>query len=162
MRPGIELRTGYDAARPRALAKATRNAGPSQRLLALAEIYDGGTRTKAARVGGVGLQTVRYFRGAVQCPWARSPGRRQGTGECLQAERPPPRGLARPGRKRPDSSRPWGGAFATGGPGALALGRVPDYGERDDAGRRTAGAWLPQALGPPAASRQERCRCGQF
>jgi transposase len=28
-------------------------------LLALAEIYDGGSRTKAARIGGVGLQTVR-------------------------------------------------------------------------------------------------------
>jgi putative transposase len=59
MRPGIELRTDYDAARLRALARATRNAGQSRRLLALAEIYDGGTRSKAARVGGVGLQTVR-------------------------------------------------------------------------------------------------------
>ncbi len=59
MRPGIALRAGYDAARLRALAKATRNAGQSRRLLALAEIYDGGSRTKAARVGGVGLQTVR-------------------------------------------------------------------------------------------------------
>ena len=59
MRPGIELRQDYDAARLRALAKASRNAGQSRRLLALAEIYEGGTRTKAARVGGVGLQTVR-------------------------------------------------------------------------------------------------------
>ena len=59
MRPGIELRADYDAARLRALAKASRNAGQSRRLLALAEIYEGGTRTKAARVGGVGLQTVR-------------------------------------------------------------------------------------------------------
>ncbi len=59
MRPGIELRTDYDAARLRALAKASRNAGQSRRLLALAEIYEGGTRAKAARVGGVGLQTVR-------------------------------------------------------------------------------------------------------
>jgi transposase len=59
MRPGIELRQDYDAARLRALAKATRNAGQSRRLLALAEIYEGGSRTKAARIGGVGLQTVR-------------------------------------------------------------------------------------------------------
>jgi len=27
--------------------------------LALAEIYDGGSRTDAARIGGVGLQTIR-------------------------------------------------------------------------------------------------------
>src|SRR5687767_8518447 len=59
MRPGIELRQDYDAARLRALAKSTRNAGQSRRLLALAKIYDSGTRSKAARVGGVGLQTVR-------------------------------------------------------------------------------------------------------
>src|SRR5215213_3921326 len=59
MRAGIALREDYDAAQLRSLAKATRNAGQSRRLLALAEIYDGGSRTKAAQVGGVGLQTVR-------------------------------------------------------------------------------------------------------
>ena len=56
MRPGIALRPDYDAAQLWALAKATRDAGQSRRLLALAEIYDGGSRTKAARIGGVGLQ----------------------------------------------------------------------------------------------------------
>ena len=59
MRPGIALCGDYDAARLRGLAKATRAAGQSRRLLALAEIYDGGSRTKAARIGGVGLQTLR-------------------------------------------------------------------------------------------------------
>src|SRR3954467_12575909 len=59
MRAGIALREDYDAAQLRSLAKATRNAGQSRRLLALAEIYDGGSRTKAARIGGVGLQTIR-------------------------------------------------------------------------------------------------------
>src|SRR5436190_16499414 len=59
MRPGIALRPDYDAARLRGLAKAARDAGQSRRLLALAEIYDGGSRTKAARIGGVGLQTLR-------------------------------------------------------------------------------------------------------
>ena len=54
MRPGIALRPDYDAAQLRALAKASRNAGQSRRLLALAEIYDGGSRTKAARIGGGG------------------------------------------------------------------------------------------------------------
>jgi transposase len=59
MRPGIALRPDYDAAQLWALAKATRDAGQSRRLLALAEIDDGGSRTKAARIGGVGLQTLR-------------------------------------------------------------------------------------------------------
>jgi transposase len=59
MRPGIALRPDYDAAQLWAFAKATRDAGQSRRLLALAEIYEGGSRTKAARIGGVGLQTLR-------------------------------------------------------------------------------------------------------
>src|SRR3982750_4996036 len=59
MRAGIALRSDYDAAQLWALAKATRDAGQSRRLLALAEIYDGGSRTQAAQVGGVGLQTLR-------------------------------------------------------------------------------------------------------
>ena len=59
MRPGIALRPDYDAAQLWALARATRDADQSRRLLALAEIYDGGSRTKAARIGGVGLQTIR-------------------------------------------------------------------------------------------------------
>ena len=59
MRPGIALRPDSDAAQLRGLAKATRDAGQSRRLLALAEIDDGGSRTQAARIGGVGLQTIR-------------------------------------------------------------------------------------------------------
>jgi transposase len=43
----------------RALARRTRNANQSRRLLALAEIYDGGSRGDAARIGGVTLQIVR-------------------------------------------------------------------------------------------------------
>src|SRR3954469_19105501 len=59
MRPGITTRRDYDAARLRGLARTTKSASQGRRLLALAEIYDGGSRTKAACVGGVGLQTIR-------------------------------------------------------------------------------------------------------
>lgn len=55
----IALRGDFDAAGVRRVAKATKDAAQGRRLLALAEIYDGGTRTDAARIGGVGLQTVR-------------------------------------------------------------------------------------------------------
>jgi transposase len=41
------------------LAKSSKSAEQTRRLLALAEIYDGGSRGDAARVGGVGRQTVR-------------------------------------------------------------------------------------------------------
>ena len=55
----IALRTDCDAAALRREAKATKDAAQGRRLLALAEVYDGGTRTDAARMGGVGLQTIR-------------------------------------------------------------------------------------------------------
>ncbi len=55
----VALRDDFESAALRLLARRTRDANQSRRLLALAEIYDGGKRGDAARIGGVGLQTVR-------------------------------------------------------------------------------------------------------
>ncbi len=55
----VPLREDFDAAALRLLARRTRDANQGRRLLALAVIYDGGTRGEAARIGSVGLQTVR-------------------------------------------------------------------------------------------------------
>ena len=55
----IPLRTDFDATRLRRLARESKDAGQARRLLALATIYAGGTRTEAAELGGVGLQIVR-------------------------------------------------------------------------------------------------------
>ena len=41
------------------LAKKTKDGPQARRLLALAAIYDGATRTEAAKIGGVGLQIIR-------------------------------------------------------------------------------------------------------
>jgi|GEM_PF-4889796 len=59
MGAAIALRVDFDGATLRRLARKTKNANQSRRLLALAEIYDGGSRSDAARIGGVGLQIVR-------------------------------------------------------------------------------------------------------
>ena len=59
MAVGISLRDDFDAAGLRGLAKRCKDAGMARRLLALATIYDGSSRTDAARLGDVGLQTVR-------------------------------------------------------------------------------------------------------
>jgi transposase len=59
MGAAIGLRRDYDGAALRRLARSTRNAKQARRLLALAEIYDGGSRGEAARIGGVGVQIVR-------------------------------------------------------------------------------------------------------
>jgi len=55
----ILLRTDFDALQVRAAAKAAKDGPQVRRLLALAAIYDGGTRSEAARIGGVTLQIVR-------------------------------------------------------------------------------------------------------
>lgn len=55
----IPLRTDFDGPTLRLSAKATKNAAQARRLLALAEIYDGGSRSDAARIGGVTLQIIR-------------------------------------------------------------------------------------------------------
>lgn len=55
----IALRRDYTASDLRGLARRTRDAGQARRLLALAVILDGGSRSDAARVGYVGLQTIR-------------------------------------------------------------------------------------------------------
>src|SRR5450432_1718732 len=55
----IPLRGDFTAAQLRRLAKKTKDGPQARRLLALAVIYDGGTRSEAAKLGGVGLQIVR-------------------------------------------------------------------------------------------------------
>src|ERR1700716_3136218 len=55
----VSLREDFDAGRLRGLAKRTTDAPQVRRLLALAAIYGGATRSEAATIGGVGLQIVR-------------------------------------------------------------------------------------------------------
>ena len=59
MAAAIELQGGFTGDDLRRLARSSRDAKQVRRLLALAAICDGGTRTEAARIGGVGLQIVR-------------------------------------------------------------------------------------------------------
>jgi transposase len=59
MGAAIGLREDFDGAALRRLARTTKSANQGRRLLALAEIYDGRSRSDAARIGGVGLQIVR-------------------------------------------------------------------------------------------------------
>lgn len=55
----IPLRPDFDAARLRRAARASTDADQVRRLLALAAIYDGQSRSEAAAIGGVTLQIVR-------------------------------------------------------------------------------------------------------
>ncbi len=59
MTSSVELRTDYDAAELRELAKRSRDPRQIRRLLALAAVYAGMSRADAAQVGGMDRQTLR-------------------------------------------------------------------------------------------------------
>ena len=51
--------TGFSCSSASRFGEAARDGPQTRRLLTLAAIYDGATRTEAAKIGGVGLQIVR-------------------------------------------------------------------------------------------------------
>ncbi len=55
----LPLRPDFDASALRIAARRSKHEAQARRLLALAAVYDGATRTEAARIGGVTLQIVR-------------------------------------------------------------------------------------------------------
>src|SRR3954469_25716416 len=55
----LPLRSDFDAATLLRLARRSKDAAQSRRLLALAAIYDGALRSEAARLGSVTLQILR-------------------------------------------------------------------------------------------------------
>jgi putative transposase len=59
MPAAVRMRSDFSAGELRRLAATTKNANQSRRLLSLAGILDGMSRTEAARIGGMDRQTLR-------------------------------------------------------------------------------------------------------
>ena len=84
MAAAIGLRGDFDAGAMRAAAKRSKDGAQARRWLALAAIYDGATRSEAAKIGSVTLQIVcdwalKFKRaGRTACSTARRPGTRRG------------------------------------------------------------------------------------
>ena len=55
----ISLTDNYTAPGLRSVARRSKHAGQVRRLMALAALYDGATRTEAAAVAGVTVQIIR-------------------------------------------------------------------------------------------------------
>src|ERR1039457_2043628 len=76
----VSLRGDFKASQLRALARKTKAGPQARRLLVLAAIYDGATRTGAAMIGGVTLQIIWDWvmrfnaRGAAGLLDGKSPG----------------------------------------------------------------------------------------
>jgi hypothetical protein len=131
MRPGITARRDYNAARLRGLARTTKSAAQGRLLLALAEIYDGGSRTKAACVGGVGLQAIRDW-AEVQRLWPEGLADRQALGHLGKLNTAQPEALAAMVESGPIPAI-HGVVWRLKRPGAVGRGGVPGIGERDNA-----------------------------
>jgi hypothetical protein len=160
----------YEGQHLRALTQASRDANQTRRLLALAAIYDGGSRGVAAAIGGVGLQPFDRLRSArlglgVHC---RGPGRaeqRQGAWQAAAARyRTTPRaGTSRRGGADPVGLQPtgltrggaWSGALAADRSGTMGVRPARHCDQQTDPEPRTARSWLPQTVGPAASSGPE-------
>jgi len=59
MGKAIAVRTDYTAGEVRGLAKRAKDAAQARRLLAIAAVLDGASRTEASRIGGMERQTLR-------------------------------------------------------------------------------------------------------
>ena len=57
----ISLRGDFDGPMLRGMVRLEKAGSVTRRLLALVTIYEGGTRADAARLGGVGFQTIRAW-----------------------------------------------------------------------------------------------------
>ena len=152
MSAAVLLRPDFNADELRQLARASRDAGQSRRLLALAVIHDGGRRSEAARVGAVGLQTVRDWvlafnaEGPAGLVDGKAPGQRP---KLDAAQR---RALAEAVEQGPDPERDgvvrWRRKdLAAQGPGGVAPHPFPRQPGRDHGRARAAEARLCQDVG---------------
>src|SRR6266481_338905 len=84
----VSLRGDFKASQLRALARRTKDGPQARRLLTLAAIYDGTTRTEAAKIGGVTLQIIWDWvmrfnaRGASGLLDGKSPGQPTRLNDC--------------------------------------------------------------------------------
>src|SRR5215468_5653192 len=59
MTQAVAVRTDYAAGEVRRFAKQAKDAAQARRLLAIAAVLDGASRTDAAKIGGMDRQTLR-------------------------------------------------------------------------------------------------------
>ena len=149
MAAAVGLRGDYDAGALRVAAKRSKDGPQARRLLALAAVYDGASRTEAAKIGGVTLQVVRDWvvRFNAQGPDGlidrKAPGQQPRLNEAHRAA------LAAIIRERADPCGSWGRALADRRSPAMDFRGIPRRRRRADTQPRAAQDGLSQAFGSP-------------
>ena len=154
----IPLRADFDAQMVRSSAKRSKDGPQARRLLALAAIYEGATRTQAARIGGVTLQIVRdwVMKFNAQGPDGlidrKPPGQPSRLNDTHRA------GLAAIIESGPNSGGSWGRALADRGSLPMGFRRIPRRRRQADVEPPIARHGLSQAIGPASPLRSGRRR----
>ena len=160
MAAAIGVRSDYTSADLRRFARRCRDADQVRRVLALAVILDGGSRSEAANMAGVTLQIVRDWvlkfneSGPEGLATRKAPGG-------FDPERRAARPAGRTGRGGANPCSPRRGALATCRSGAMGLGRVRPVGNALHIEQRAAGDGLQEAVRPPPSpspTRRGHCR----
>lgn len=150
MAAAVELRDDFNATAVRGLARRSKDPGQIRRLLAPAGIYEGHSRGETARVGGVGLQTLRLG-SALQCHRPCRTDRRQGARSAFEAQRRVASATPAHCGDRPDTRDPRCGPLAPDRSGPVAVRGIWPLDRPADPQPGDAGASSAQDLRPPSA-----------
>ncbi len=154
----LPLRDDFDAQMVRSAARRSKDGPQARRLLALAAIYEGASRTEAAKIGGVTLQIIRDWvlkfnaRGPDGLIDRKPPGQAPRLNDAHRAalasiiESGPIPAVHGVVRWRDRRSVP------------MDLGGIPRRRRQTDVEPRTARHGLPQAVGSSPSSRASRRR----
>jgi len=152
MARAIALRSDFNPAELRRLARRSRDAAQARRLQTLAAIYDGGTLGDGAARPCDPTDRPRLG-GALRRRGAGRAVRPQGARPEAAADRRTPPGLGRAARPGTDPGDPRRGALAAVRSRPLAVGGVPRLGLDANVDPGGAHHGLPEALGPAEPSR---------
>jgi len=149
----IGLRDDYGSGGLRAAAKRSKDGPQARRLLALAAIYDGATRTEAAKIGGVGLQVIRDWVVKFNAQGPDGLIDRKAPGQPPRLNGGASRRARRDHRERPNPGDSRGRALADRRSLPMDFRGIPRRRLRADVEPRAAQDGLSQALGSPSPSR---------
>ena len=124
MAAAIKVRQDWTAGELRKVARGCADGDQVRRLLAIALILDGGSRSEAAKLAGVTLQIVRDWVLRFNVEGPGRPGKPQGTGTGLDPRRRAACQARCAGRGRADPGGTRRRALAADRPGAVGVGRV--------------------------------------
>ncbi len=148
----VPLRSDFGSGQLRRFARRTKDAPQARRLLALAAIYDGATRTQAAAIGGVTLQIVRDWVVKFNAHGPDGLIDRKAPGQPSRLNDTHRSALATMIESGPIPAVHGGRAVASDRPVPVA----PDHGGQADLEPGAARHGLSQAVGPAASPRSGR------